>query len=378
MLRSLRTGAVDEISSSLERSNGNPSSSVCASGSFSELMTSSMLSCLSWQPGLLFTGVAVLIFSRYLTTWRDWRALKVLAGAALPLAVVGLYFYRVGALSDLWIWTVAYNFEVYAPEGIRAPGEILTHAWKVIDRVFNKDIVWFVLGLVGLMTSFAGQVRARVKLRQSLESPDLFRDAIIIAPVVYAAFCLINLQSGPDLLPLFPLFGIFAGWLITEASRWMRSIGAVTKRRALLHLLEVLPACALALVCVVTVVRAVTYRPEESTLWRQDTQLKVISDLIGPNDKSYVHGAVEILLLLNRPNVNPYIMWDRGKAGYVAARKYGGSIDAMVDAIEAERPKVVAVSRLAQVAEGAVLERWLELHYERLPITDYDAYLRKQ
>ena len=28
----------------------------------------SMLSCLCWQPGLMFTGVAVLMFSRYLTT----------------------------------------------------------------------------------------------------------------------------------------------------------------------------------------------------------------------------------------------------------------------------------------------------------------------
>src|SRR5436190_14319698 len=41
----------------------------------------SMLSCLCWQPGLLFTGTAVLIFSKYLLSWRDGRALKVLAGA---------------------------------------------------------------------------------------------------------------------------------------------------------------------------------------------------------------------------------------------------------------------------------------------------------
>ena len=31
----------------------------------------SMLSFLCWQPGLMFTGVAVLMFSRYLTSWRD-------------------------------------------------------------------------------------------------------------------------------------------------------------------------------------------------------------------------------------------------------------------------------------------------------------------
>jgi hypothetical protein len=66
----------------------------------------SMLSCLCWQPGLLFTGAAFLIFSRYLTSWRDRRALRVLIGASIPLAVVLIYFYLKGALGDLWAWTI--------------------------------------------------------------------------------------------------------------------------------------------------------------------------------------------------------------------------------------------------------------------------------
>jgi hypothetical protein len=338
----------------------------------------SMLSCLSWQPGLLFTGVAVLIFSRYLTAWRDRRALKVLAGAVLPLGIVGLYFYWAGALSDLWVWTVAYNFSVYAPEGIRSPGETLTHAWTVLVRVFKLDIIWFALGLAGLLIFSARHLRAKLKLTQALKSADLFKDAILIAPAVYIAFCLINLQSGPDLIPLFPFFGIFAAWLITEISAWLRAMRAVTKRPDLLPAVEALPVLALLLVFVLTLVRSATYRMEGWTLGHQDTQLNLISDLVGPDDKIYVHGAVEILLLLKRPNMNPYIMWDHGKARYVAARKYGGSIDAMVDAIEAARPKLVAVSRLRHVPEGAALERWLEQHYERLPIPGYDAYLRKQ
>src|SRR5262249_29997754 len=76
----------------------------------------SMLSCLCWQPGLAFTGVALLIFSRYFTSWRDSRALKVLVGAAIPLAGVVLYFSAVGALGDLWTWTVHYNYSIYLPE----------------------------------------------------------------------------------------------------------------------------------------------------------------------------------------------------------------------------------------------------------------------
>ena len=69
----------------------------------------SMLSCLCWQPGLMFTGTAVLIFSRYLSSWRDLRALKVMLGAAIPLVLVISYFYSRSALGDLWAWTITYN-----------------------------------------------------------------------------------------------------------------------------------------------------------------------------------------------------------------------------------------------------------------------------
>ena len=52
----------------------------------------SMLASLCWQPGLMFTGVAFLIHSRYLTSWRNRRAMKVLIGATIPLAIVVLCF----------------------------------------------------------------------------------------------------------------------------------------------------------------------------------------------------------------------------------------------------------------------------------------------
>ena len=65
---------------------------------------------------LAFTGVAVLMFSRYLTSWRDLRALKALGGATIPFAIVVGYFYFAGALDDLWTWTVHYNYTVYMPE----------------------------------------------------------------------------------------------------------------------------------------------------------------------------------------------------------------------------------------------------------------------
>lgn len=337
----------------------------------------SMLSCLCWQPGLLFTGIAVLIFSHYLTRWRDLRALKVLAGAAVPLAVTVVYFYSVGALKDFWVWTVAYNFEVYARVGLRDTGDTFGHAWVVLNRVFNVDVLWLALGAGGMLLFGARQFAARLR-RAGLESPELFKDAILIAPVVYIAFCLINLQSGPDLIPLFPFIGLFAGLLITEVSGWLASFRLVAKKTALHRTVELLPALAMLLVCAVIVVRAARSRLDDPPLEYQDTQLRTVTALIGPDDKIFVHGSVELLLLMNRPNLNPYIMWDHGKAGYLVANKYGGSVDAMIDAIEAEAPKVVALSRLKHIPEGAALESWVGSHYDRVPLPGYEIYLRKQ
>lgn len=337
----------------------------------------SMLSCLCWQPGLLFTGIAVLLFSRYLSRWRDMRALKVIAGAMIPFAVTVLYFYGVGALTDFWTWTVAYNFEVYARVGLRDAGDTFAHIWIVLDRVFKVDVVWLAVAAIGLLMFGARQLRERLR-KTGLEAPDLFKDAILMAPVIYIAFCLINLQSGPDLIPLFPFIGMFAGWAIVEISCRLGSLTVLRQKPALRRTFELLPALALLLVCAVAVGRAARSRLDDPGLEYQDKQLKAVTDLVGPDDKIYVHGAVELLLLLNRNNLNPYIMWDHGKAGYVVAKKYGGSVDAMIDGIEAEAPKLVAFSRLRHIPEGAALERWAEIHYDRVPIPGYEIYLRKQ
>src|SRR5262249_12651573 len=101
---------------------------------------SSALSCICWQPGLLFAGVAFLIFSKYLTAWRDFRAVKVLAGTALPLTAIFLYYAWLGAARDLWSWTFAYTFSVYAPAGFRGVIGNAEHIWNVTSRVLGLAI----------------------------------------------------------------------------------------------------------------------------------------------------------------------------------------------------------------------------------------------
>jgi hypothetical protein len=361
----------------------------------------SMLCCLCWQPGLLFTGAAVLIFSRYLTSWRDLRALKVMIGAAIPLILVLSFFYAKSALGDLWAWTITYNYETFGPEAKKGTVDALDKLWRVIHREFRPDtsgysndligrfkfrfepaaglvaLAMVPAAVIGLALFCIERVRVKLKRREAVGSNELFRDALLIPPLVYFVFCLINFQSGPDLIPFFPFIGIFAAWFFVRtghfvsAGRLKMSIGSLIKP-------WYLPALALLVIATVLFARAVTYRPDNWTLQYQDQEFKSLSELLGPNDKIYVHGTAEILVLLNRPNLNPYVFLDWDADTFAGSRKPGGW-SSIMEEMEAEAPKLVAISRLRAVTHRADFEHWVEDHYEKLEMFKYDrVFIRKQ
>ena len=325
----------------------------------------SMLACLCWQPGLMFTGVALLIFSRYLTRWSDLAALKVMLGAFVPLVATILYFLWIGALEDLWLWTVVYNVSVYAPETAKGILETVGLLWRVFVRVFRVDLVFLALAAAGLILFAIERVKARHK--PDILEPRLFEDAIVIIPLIYLGFCFINFQSGPDLIPLFPFIGMFVGWLLTSGLRF----GARLANR--------LPGAAIIILLVLIVFRSLTYSVQsELTLQDQERALEAISAVVNPADGVYVHGTVEILVLLNRPNLNPHVSLRQGKDEFLAQRTPGG-FRAFIDQMEASAPKMVAISRAGRLTHRAELFQWIEAHYDPLVLTGYEGvYLRRQ
>ena len=360
----------------------------------------SMLSCLFWQPGLLFTGTAFLIFSRYLTSWRDRRALRVLIGASIPLLVVLVYFYWKDALADLWAWTITYNYSVFGPEAHQGVRDALDKLWTVFLRVFRPDpgalgdglagrsrfesvgglatLAMVPSSLIGLM--LFGLDRVRTKFSDgALQSPTLFLDALFIAPAVYLGFCLINFQAGPDLIPFFPFIGIFAGLLFVKAGAFLASLRWIKKMRLPLAGEMLIPGLSLMVILVVIVVRSASYKAGDWTLQSQVRELKAVADVLGPQDKIYSHGTAELLVLLNRPNLNPYVILDWDADNFAAARTPGGWT-AIMDEMELQAPKVVALSRLRAVTHRADLERWVDEHYDRLTLSRYDkrVFVRKK
>ena len=209
--------------------------------------------------------------------------------------------------------------------------------------------------------------RTRLKDCKALEAPCLFGDAIVIVPLIYLAFCLINFQSGPDLIPLFPFIGLFAGWFVVK-------LGDVRFGPA-----RYLPGATLIVLFALIILRGLIYRVEsELTLQDQEKEFAEISKVLAPDDRIYVHGTVEILVLLNRSNLNPYIFLDRGKDDWIARRTPGG-FRAFIDDIESLAPKVVAISRVGKVLHRAELRRWVDDHYDQMELPGFEGiYLRRQ
>ena len=327
----------------------------------------SMLSCLCWQPGLMFTAVAFLIFSKYLTNWRDLGAARVLLGAAVPLAVLLIYFYSAGALSNLWLWTIVYNLKGYAPETAKSARETADLLSRVLIRVFKFDLIFVACSFTGFLWFVIERIKAR-REHLGFKSQRFFVDAIVILPCIYIAFCWINFQSGPDLIPLFPFGSLYAAFFIAK----LESLPLEEK------LFRHLPAASVAVLLIIILFRIVNYRIYAAvTLPEQETQIVSLSNTLSSTDTVFVHGALEILVLLNRPNLNQYVDLRQGKDEFIAQRIPGG-FTAFINQLEQSAPKIVAFSRAGRLHHREELREWITNHYDPLELAGFEGiYLRR-
>jgi hypothetical protein len=331
----------------------------------------SIVSFLCWQPGLLFTGTAALIFTNYLTRWRDGRFLKLIAGAVIPLLITLIYFLINGAFDDLWQWTIVYNYNIYAPLTHKA--DSVGHVGAIFIRVFRYSLILPIVSLIGMIWFLIERIKVRFDFHYPNFDHKRSLDALWIAPTVYLLFCFINLQAGPDLIPLFPFIGLFAGYGFAQISRLIDrkySTGKGIREEGLMKL-------AILLLTIITLWNGVYYwRERGATLIEQIESLNLLKNELGETDTIFAHGATEVLVLLNRPNVNPYLFLDFGKDDFIAAKM--GGFDEFMKKLESERPKIVILGRLRKVEHREDLRNWAETYYNKLAILGYDeAYIRK-
>jgi hypothetical protein len=77
--------------------------------------------------------------------------------------------------------------------------------------------------------------------------------------------------------------------------------------------------------------------------------------------------------------MNPYIFLPLGKDDYIGSKSPGGFRD-ILDEMEAQAPKVIALSRLRTVTHRDDLLAWAEAHYVKIPLNfaHNSVYVRKK
>jgi uncharacterized protein YqgC (DUF456 family) len=241
-----------------------------------------------------------------------------------------------------------------------------------MHRVFQPETFMLFLSALGLIGYLLERIVTKVKHKGA---SDLFEDAMLMPPLIYLAFCLINMQGGPDLIPLVPFVGIFVGWLIVKGER---ALSRARKTGSFSRFDTLVPCLAIAIILALVLYHAASYRIQGWRLKDQDKAMEAVSLLLGPDDKIYVHGTVEILALLGKSNLNPYVFLDWGADDFAAIRR-GSDFAAIVAEMEAQAPKLVSLTRLRKVNHRAELEQWVAEHYDNVDSFSYESlYIRKK
>jgi DolP-mannose mannosyltransferase len=336
-----------------------------------------MLSALCWQPGLLFVGVAALAFSRYLTSWRDLKTVKVVAGASAPFAIYIVYFWAVGSLMDLYRWNIEYNLTVDAPRGLRTVSEFIDRITRLIKGPFHDERYYFVIGALGLAIALWQEARSAAKEGWGYLLDAAPRHAVMIAPVIYFAFCMINIQGGVDFVPLLPFISIFAALALVFALDKLTDV--------LLRLKPQLPrqiiqaggyAIILGFVLVFSVADVFAYRVEFPTLKDQEAEVAEITSHLAAGDRIFVHGTAEILVLSGLTNADKHFFLDRGKDTYLDRVEPGG-FAGWLERLKEKRPKVVAIERTKYVDRKDDFLDWVREDYRERKGQIFTYYVRK-
>jgi len=336
-----------------------------------------MLSALSWQPGLLFVGVAILAFSRYLTRWRDLNAVKVVAGAALPLAITVAYFWSTGALRDFYLWNIDFNYNVYGPQQARSFTGFVDRIARMMIGTFRGEQLYFYLAAAAVAGALWAELRLVVKQSVPRLLDRAVYHAILISPAVYFLFCMINIQGAADLIPLLPFVAIFAAvaliWSVDRAARTLsRQRGESSRSTAEAWAF----AAVLVLILIVNSINGLLYRVGFPTLKDQDADIAQMTSHLEPGDRVFVQGAAQILVVSGLPNSSKHYFLDRGKDSYLDKVEPGG-FAGWFARLKAERPKLVAIDRTKNVEHRNEFADWMLTDYEERSGSVFTYYLRR-
>jgi hypothetical protein len=319
------------------------------------------LSFWCWQPGLLFTGTAGLVFCRFLTKPFDRRAFAAAFGAAVPLLLGVLFFMSFGAWKDFYRW--CFEFNTTNNSSVES-AFAWARAFIIVKKSYPGEWLWFALFPLGLLLRIVEIIR----IFRHLGARDFLAGSWRLAPEVafgvYGLFTFSNLQSGPDCIMFLPFISAYAaltiGGLVDLSTNLLKRWNWTWRGLPLLRLAPV--AAIIALIFLFQVADAFRYDPG-FTLQDEEREWREVVSQLSPTEAVYAQGSLDLLVLYNRPNANKYIYFDRGKDTYAGLLEQGG-FNAIVEDLKRRSPKFVSLAKLVRIKERAKLLQWVNEFYE--------------
>jgi hypothetical protein len=336
-----------------------------------------MLSALSWQPGLLFIGAGGLAFSRYLTSWKDYKCVRLIAGALIPLALLLTHLAIGGALHDFYAWCFKFNVQVYAPRDFTSYSGFIDRFTMLINQYFPDDRKYFRLAEFGIILAIVREIYFAVRKGRRELLNRAPQHQVIIAALVYLIFCRIDMQGEQDLIPMLPFIGLFASLLlITLLDGGLAIIAkfvAQTNTRALK-----IAGCAALLIAVFHAnVRPIfAFKVGKKNLAKQQADAADILAQLQPGDEIYVHGQTEMLVVSGLTNTHKYTNLDHGKDNYLDKVEPGG-FQGWFERLQVDRPRIVMFTRIKNVDRKKEFLDWLKRDYEPRKARMFSYYVRK-
>lgn len=314
-----------------------------------------LLGCLAglvWQIAWGYLIVALLLaFMQGGARWRE-RA-RAFGWTLVPaLVILGAYVLYFVA-RDAHVEMIQQTF--LAPVLMHAPGEraLLSRVLQLYNTFalgYSSHLIFGLLGIAGFLIWLAAHLRPwRISKLPARFAYYFFLNrrtsGILLAVLGFTFYSFLDFQNYPDWIPLLPFFALFAAWLV-----WQAAARVLQFLKPAPRLVPVVYTALAAVVLVASTAHAFLAPPIDRQMqgltWQdQERAAQTLSRALGTGTPVWVIGRPELLFMMHRQNINPYIYLFGNVDGMIDRFEPGG-FQKMLDDALAQKPGLVVMSRL--------------------------------
>jgi putative component of toxin-antitoxin plasmid stabilization module len=204
------------------------------------------------------------------------------------------------------------------------------------------------------------------------------RVPVLVSALVYLVFCTISLQGPDDLIPLVPYVAIFAAVAIVRClDSTADLLFKLVRQPSHMVIKQTSYFLILCWILLSDFASASAYELREPHLREQVRAVNEMTSHLGPGDRIFAHGNLQVLVLSGLRNADRHIFLDRGKDHFMDRVEPGG-FTGWLTALKDTRPRIVVLRRIKNVDRQDEIMTWVQQEYEVRDNGLYKYYLRKQ